>query len=388
MQDQEDVVVEVSQHGWMDRLGDSLKATVIGFVLIVVAFPLLVWNEGRAVDSARSLAEGRATVTDVAAEKVVADHEGHLVHLSGRLTTPDLLVPVSVLPRPAIKLHRTVELFQWEETTQSETRDKVGGGSSTETTYTYRKVWSEGLNDSTRFHKPGGHKNPTSLPIAAVSLVVEHANVGAFRLTRPVLDAVNHDEAVSVDALSALARRDVGRSLSVAGEWAYSGVPDEPQLGDFRLGYRLVPQAEISVIARQVGSTLEPHQTQNGGELLIVNSGLVGADAMFAGAERENAILTWILRLVGWLIMLIGFVLLGRLLVGVAAVLPMLGNIVEAGIFLLALPLSLCLSLVTVALAWIGYRPLIGVPLLMLGLAALAAPFLHRRLAWAASGKS
>ncbi|MBR9971283.1 TMEM43 family protein [Magnetospirillum sulfuroxidans] len=379
MQEQEDVAVEVTERGWMNRIGDSFKAMLVGLVLIVVSFPVLIWNEGRAIDAARSLAEGRATVTAVAADAVSPGNDGHLVHLSGRLTSSDVLVPATVLARPAIKLHRNVEVFQWEESSQSQTRDKVGGGSTTETTYTYRKAWSGGLNDSTQFHKPGGHKNPAAMPVSDATQVVENARVGAFRLTRPVLDQVDFYQPVPAESLSALAARDLRRSLTVAGEWAYSGAADDPKVGDFRVAYSLVPAAEISIIARQNRATLEPHHTRNGEELLIVRPGVVGADTMFAEAERDNAILTWILRLVGWLVMLFGFVMLSRLLVALAAVIPLLADIVAGGIFLVALPLSLCLSLVTIALAWIAFRPLIGIPLLVLAGAAAAAPFLRRR---------
>jgi hypothetical protein len=60
-------------------------------------------------------------------------------------------------------------------------------------------------------------------------------------------------------------------------------------------------------------------------------------------------------------------------------VVPVLGHIVEFGTGLLAFVLALALSLITIAIAWIYYRPLLGVALLVVGLAVpLSLKFLRR----------
>jgi hypothetical protein len=50
-------------------------------------------------------------------------------------------------------------------------------------------------------------------------------------------------------------------------------------------------------------------------------------------------------------------------------VVPLLGNIVGAGIGFVAFLLSAVLSLTTIAIAWIVYRPLLGCLLLVVALA-------------------
>ena len=50
-----------TNESWGSRLVNSIKSVIFGFVLFVVAFPLLFWNEGRAVQTARSLEEGADT---------------------------------------------------------------------------------------------------------------------------------------------------------------------------------------------------------------------------------------------------------------------------------------------------------------------------------------
>ena len=55
----------VSSESWFSRLAGSIKSVLVGIVLFLVAFPLLIWNEGRAVQTAKSLREGASHVVSV-----------------------------------------------------------------------------------------------------------------------------------------------------------------------------------------------------------------------------------------------------------------------------------------------------------------------------------
>ena len=48
----------VSTDSWFSRIGKSISGVLIGIVLFLVAFPLLWWNEGRAVKTANGLKQG------------------------------------------------------------------------------------------------------------------------------------------------------------------------------------------------------------------------------------------------------------------------------------------------------------------------------------------
>lgn len=73
--------------------------------------------------------------------------------------------------------------------------------------------------------------------------------------------------------------------------------------------------------------------------------------------------------------MWIGLGMMLKLLSVLADVLPFLGNIIGAGTSLIAGLVAAVLSLITVAVAWVVYRPLLGVALLA---AALAIVFVVR----------
>jgi hypothetical protein len=72
-------------------------------------------------------------------------------------------------------------------------------------------------------------------------------------------------------------------------------------------------------------------------------------------------------------IMLIGITMIFKPLTTVADVVPLFGSMLGAGVFVFALLMSLGLTLLTISVAWIFYRPLIGIPLAVVAVGAIAA---------------
>ena len=63
-------VSETSSQGWLSRLGGAIKGIFVGLIMVIAAFPLLFWNEGRAVKTAKSLDEGRGAVVTTDSARV------------------------------------------------------------------------------------------------------------------------------------------------------------------------------------------------------------------------------------------------------------------------------------------------------------------------------
>ena len=87
---------------------------------------------------------------------------------------------------------------------------------------------------------------------------------------------------------------------------------------------------------------------------------------MFGAAETENKVLTWTLRLVGLVLMAVGIAMVLSLLSVLADVIPFRGSIIGFGTGLVAFSVASVLSLVTITIGWIAYRPLFGISLLVL----------------------
>jgi hypothetical protein len=370
------VYTEVSQRSWFGRVGSSFAGMLIGLVLVVATVVGLFWNEGRAVTTARSLAEGRGLVVSVPADRVDPAHEGGLIHVSAPLAVSGPLVDRAFgVSEQALRLVRRVEMYQWKETSRSETKTKLGGGEETVTTYTYEEVWADGRIDSGSFHR-AGYDNPP-LAVEPRTLEADTATLGAFTVDRGILSQVGEDRSVAVDATRSReisAALGLGRPLKVVGGKVLVGAdPERPEIGDLRISFTAVPPLTISAVGKQTGTALGPYQTVSGDALLMAENGTVAADVMFSNAETANTVLTWVLRLAGLLLMWVGFALLMAPFGVLADVIPLLGSIVRFGTGLFGLFLTALVGLPTIALAWFWYRPLVTLAILAAGALVLAA---------------
>src|SRR3989304_4700631 len=141
----DDRFTETSSKSWFTRIGESIKGILVGLFLVAGSTAGLFWNEGRAVQTERSLTEGAGMVTNVPAERVDAAAEGKLVHVpSDAKTTAALNDAEFGVSAPGLRLVRTVEMYQWKEESKTETRRNVGGSGGTLTTYSYGRTWSGG----------------------------------------------------------------------------------------------------------------------------------------------------------------------------------------------------------------------------------------------------
>jgi hypothetical protein len=139
-----------------------------------------------------------------------------------------------------------------------------------------------------------------------------------------------------------------------------------PNVGDSRVTFDSVKPAVVSVIAQQSGSTFKTYEADAGGSLLLFKQGNFTSAQMFEQAEAENATMTWLLRLVGYLVMAGGIYLVLRPIEVFMDVIPILGTVVGWGLIFIALVVAGFLAGFTIAIAWLIHHPLIG-GLILLG---------------------
>lgn len=255
---------------------------------------------------------------------------------------------------------RKVEMYSWRENKKSETRKKVGGGTETVTSYSYDKVWTPDPESSSDFHEQKGHENPT-MPYKSQTFVAEKAHLGAFQLGE-LTGQLDNFESYKVD-------RD---DETEGDQRVFFGEDSDPKVGDCKVSFQVVKPCQVSVLAQQSNDLLESYTARSGGGTIYrLMLGQKSAKDMFGQMVAENNALTWGLRFLGWLFMVIGFSLVLRPLSVMADVIPFLGDLVGVGTGLVAFASASAISLVVVALAWIAYRPLVGI-----GILALAGGFI------------
>jgi hypothetical protein len=375
-----DQVTEVTRAGWFSRVVGSIRSVLVGLVLFLASFPLLWWNEGRAVQTARSLDEGAGAVVTVQSDKIDPATEGKLVHTSGLARTADILRDEDFgVEQPAVKLVRSVEMYQWVESKTTETEKKLGGGEEKKTVYRYDTEWSATRHDSGGFKDPAGHSNPI-MHVQERTWLAQNVTLGAFTLPPAMVESLGPPTpeplgeralAKLTPMLQAIAQVQDGAIILRPGASSPSFDPSKPQVGDHRIRFSVVRASDVSLVAQQTGSTFAPYQTKAGDPIRLIRPGKLTAEALFQSAVAANETLTWILRAVGFLCMLFGVGMMFRPLVVVADLVPLLGTLLGLGTFLVALGIALPLSTMTIALAWIVVRPLFGGALLTGALALL-----------------
>lgn len=367
-----DQVTEVTSTSWFARLGQAIVGVLFGFVFVIVSTGVLFWNEGRAIRTAQGLAEGAGIVRSVSADSVDRSNDGRLIHVTGMLSTagpvsdPDFGLKVQ-----GVRLVRHVEVFQWKEETHSETRTKFGGGEERTTTYKYVRTWSDKPIDSDRFREPRGHTNPVMV-YQSRDLLAAGTRLGAFAVPDSLLRGFGEARRVAATEVQANALQiRVSKPVAVNDGVLYVGRdPSQPTIGDMRISFAEVPLQTASVVAAQVGSGFAPFPTHTGTTVELIAAGAVPARLMFQHAEDENVTLTWVLRLIGVILMLVGFNLVLRPLAVAGSVIPLLGDVIGAGSFLVALVCTAAIAPFVIAFGWLWYRPLVGIGVLAVGAAA------------------
>jgi Transmembrane protein 43 len=372
-----DSFTEMTSVSWVSRIWQSITGVLFGLVFIVGAIALLFWNEGRAVQTARSLAEGGKAVIDVAPEPLNAPNDGKLIHVSGEAkSTAPLADPEFAVSAVGLHLVRIAEMYQWEEEKHEESHKSLGGSEQTTTTYSYKKTWADHAIDSQKFRQRDDHVNPPKR-YGRFGVTATDARLGAFRLDAPVLNLLPTNEALRIDPQTAgKIKSRIARSQVVDGNIYIGADPGSPQIGDYRISYELAPVGPVSVIGRQAASSITQYQTKAGDNLLMASAGTRSAAEMFKEAELENRILTWVLRGCGLVAIWLGAFLIIRPLVVVADVVPLIGGLVGAGAGLIALAFAFAAGSLVIAMAWLWYRPIISLIALVIG--GAAAFVLHR----------
>ena len=354
----------VTRQSWGGRIGNALAGVLIGIVMFIGAFPLIFWNEGRSIQTYKTLKEGSSIVITVPSNLVNPDNEGKLVHLTGKAVTPDILSdPIFPVSLNAIKLARKVEMYQWKEESSSTTEKKIGGGTETVTTYTYSKTWSDSVIDSGDFDNPYNHQNPGYIPYESNEWIANQVNLGSFLLNPSLVEKINDFSSFYAENTKNLPAEIKNQTQIQNGTYYIGENFLSPQIGDLRVSFEVVLPTDISMISRQLGNSFEPYHSKFGGEIELLETGTYSSETMFQNAVESNKILTWILRLAGFLMMFIGLSMVFKPLSVITDVLPILGNIVGAGTGLVAFLIAAFFSTMTIGISWLFFRPLLGIPL-------------------------
>lgn len=174
-------VTSEPQPGFLERLSETSGGMFVGLMTFLLSFYLIFTNEGRALKTATSLAEGLSLVVSPdSIHSVAPENEGRLVHIIGALRTSKLLSdPNYGVHLPAVKLRRHVEMYQWVETEESSEYTEDGQVKK-ETKYSYNTEWRSEIVNSRNFDREIGHKNPSAMAVESFTATAPFVQIGRF----------------------------------------------------------------------------------------------------------------------------------------------------------------------------------------------------------------
>jgi hypothetical protein len=282
---------ETTTQGYGSKMKNACSGVFIGFLLFFGSVGLLIYNEGRAVKRAKDIDEGRENVVQVDlnsfsnVSSLPAEYENQLIYATGDLNTnlaaELLLDPIfgvgdtgtntstnstNELGQGALKLKRSVEMYQWQESSTSKKTEKLNGGTRTETTYNYDKTWSSVLIDSTRFNRPRDEtRNPTNFPFDSLVLEADPILLGnLIEVSESVIASFNWFEPITV-ALDDVPDAALKTKLTVYTNsgFYYGRDSNAPAVGDTRITFAAVEPDTISIIAQVKKGTASSNINSN-----------------------------------------------------------------------------------------------------------------------------
>lgn len=403
---------EVTTTGYGTRVKNSFGGIIPGFLMFIAATALLWWNEGRAVKTDKMLNEVEKVCVDMEnPEKKDASLEGELVCATAMATTEDSLVDNQFnLGAKAISLSRDVEYYQWVEHASSKSEDKFGGKEVTTTTYTYTKEWVPRPVDSGAFHDPAYQgKNRVVASYDNQRKWAENVAFGAYKLNSELIESMSSNEPIVLDLdqnilaeinknVAAVYEKDKKAQPtitqpSVANDSSAVVVPDSvpqdnkvdleyvhqagnvlflgksaanPEIGDVRITFEKIVPAKVTIIAQVTGDTFKRYKAKNGKRFLRLVMGKKDADEIVESEHATNHMWLWVLRIIGVMLVIAGLKGIFGFLATLLKVIPFLSSILGWGVNAICTVVGIVWSLIVIAIAWLFYRPLLGIGLLVL----------------------
>jgi hypothetical protein len=265
---------------FVSQIRESLFGFILGIVFILVAIPIIVSTEFRAVRNWKILVEVEHKCRKISPDEIQSALDGKLIHFNGPLATkPDDSsknvcrdTQLNVSFPNALHVYRKVEMMQWKRTILSKT--------STNEECVYTREWSDSFDDNSEYNA-----NCTNPQMRVTSTTVEvPVRLGAFTICPEHLTRLTHkpnplsslDRAAVVAAFQAIVPNVSPMGEIGDGDLILAQHPEssEREIGDYRITYFSVDQGhEMSIVGMQnmktVSKFIPVYNSEGGGVMLI-----------------------------------------------------------------------------------------------------------------------
>ena len=362
-------------------LGCGIFAFIFGTYFLII-------NERNYKRTLDTILEAESVVEKVNDVNIIdSESDNKLIYGVSKTRTDEIisdgLFEVSV---NAIKIIRSVEYYQWVQDSHLEEYEDYSGKTHSKKVYTYEKQWTDKLIDSEKFEEPK-YRNRAIFRIAKKDIYADQVYWGAYELppflkskidgvTPIAINLSKGGKAAWEEALKKEVRKYYQDSVEVTGEYLHlirantvhlGANPASPKIGDIRVTMTYIPPGrDLSVIAQVQGNTFTKYTSKNGKSFFSVQNGTVGIEAMFKAERETNTSLTWFFRIFGLFCVIFGIRFTLRLVTNLFAKIPIIGDIVNAGVKTITFIVGFVWSFIIIGIAYLFYRPLIGIAVLLI----------------------
>ena len=217
-----------------------------------------------------------------------------------------------------------------------------------------------------RFYGVQKDQQPVQQPVQQQA-IIDSVRALLSDSAKAVLDSLQAvNDSINKQMENANNKKDLNY-IHQAGNVLYFGrVPSSPEAGDVRITFEVVVPAKVTVMAVVDGDTFKPYKAKNGKRFQTLVMGKKSGDEIIDEEKEVNNIFLWILRIVGALMVIGGLKGIFDFIITILKVVPFIANIIGWGIGVVCTVVGIAWSLIIIAIAWLFYRPLLGISLLVL----------------------
>ncbi len=373
---EENRYTKITNTSYGQRMGNSFMGIIFGLLLFTTGTALLYWNERQVLRPDDAISQAQlATESLPSITTIDTSFNGKMVHATGKAVTTDTLKDsVTGISVNAIALMRHVFYYQWVQIPTTQEVKNLDGSIKKTTSYTYEKKWTDAPVNSAHFTKHEEHKNTLITNLKTKIWIAQNVTFGAYTLPDFLIHAIDGAEkftpVISTEVLQKSLFPHYAQSVEkeslvhVRQNTLYLGQePHSPNIGDMRIVYSAKPQGNVSILARVHDNTFDTFVANNGEHFYGLDMGIVRSDTMYQKAKNSNSMLSWILRAMSIFILIIGLTILIAPLSISTSTIPLLRDILGAAAGLEASLLGMAWSCLIMTVAWILFRPMLGIGL-------------------------
>lgn len=365
-----DKIIEIAKLNWFARLKKALGGLVFAPLFVFVGYWLLKTGERDHAASTTKLKAVASTIVDLKSAAI-----GDLTYLQDSIKAPmaPLTDQETGLNFPAIKIFRKVYTYQWIEHVEEKEKSTMTGGEEKETVYTYYKGWDDKLWLTRDFKYQEGHENPKSKKIMSKTIGHKHIKIGEnvlgpklyhslykyepidlssqfFTSKKLVIDTCQ-TENLKDEVIESLSKANYADKHNLIVKSIFYCKEDKTNLhiGDTRVEYWYIPDGLYSLVGQKTDNGLIAQKSDSlfihselveggtahtyHGSFGMVFSGNRTLEDMFSEVHYENDKMFIIMRFIGLLFVVAGFLIFGAPLQLLFSWIPFIGKIWERIIF-------------------------------------------------------